>query len=107
VIRGPAARPASPADRSAQPTVEVRHDGLLIKRIAPGAAEELVGREWAQWIGTGRRRYIRLSDTAPLSCLHGWTGGNHTTRAARAGGSLRRAAGQRLGYGPATQEHRA
>lgn len=63
---------------AARPTVEVRADGQLLRRIAPGAAETLVARGWGEWIGTGRRRYIRLTAAAPLSALPGWHGKDGT-----------------------------
>jgi hypothetical protein len=53
-------------------------DGALLKRVAVGAAEMLVARGWAEWIGSGRRRYIRLTDSAPLSALHGVRGHDGT-----------------------------
>jgi hypothetical protein len=65
---------ATPADVSALPTIEVRFGGQLLKRVAAGAAEQLIGRGWAQPIGTGRRRYLRLTESAPLSVLHSWRG---------------------------------
>lgn len=77
---------SSPAARSAQPAagvslVDVRLDGgALLKRVAVGAAEMLVGRGWGEWIGTGRRRYLRLTGSAPLSALHGVRGHGDRTR---------------------------
>lgn len=76
------ARPSN-ADRSARPAVEVRADGVLLRRVAPGAAKELVARGWAEWVGRGRRRYVRLTGSAPLSSLaSGLVGdGTHPLRA--------------------------
>lgn len=70
--------PRSPADRSAPPAVEVRADGQLLRRVSEGAAAALVARGWAEWIGTGRRRYVRLTASAPLSVLPSWRGGDGT-----------------------------
>jgi hypothetical protein len=67
----------SNADTSAPLTVEVRADGIL-KRVSPGQAAMLVLRGWGEWIGSGRRRYVRLTDSAPLSSLHGWLGRDGT-----------------------------
>jgi hypothetical protein len=92
----PAVRPTSNADGSARPLVEVRVDGVLLKRVAPGAAEQIVGRGWGEWIGVGRRRYVRLAESAPLSALRGWRG-KDGTRQVRAEGTMTRAAGQRMG----------
>ena len=68
----------SNADSSARPTVEVRSDGELIRRISEGAAEMLLARGWGEWIGTGRRRYVALTPSAPLSALPGWMGKDGT-----------------------------
>lgn len=95
------------ADASARPTVEVRSGGQLIRRVAVGAAESLVSRGWAEWIGTGRRRYIQLTSAAPLSNLpnrHGWHGSDNT-RPMRADGRQVCAAGQVLGEPRSHREH--
>jgi hypothetical protein len=55
----------------ARPGVEVRHNGLLIKRVSVGAGQMLVDRAWGEWAGTGRRRYVALTSNAPLSALRG------------------------------------
>lgn len=68
----------SNADSSAQPATEVRADGKLIRRVSEGAAETLVARGWAEWIGTGRRRYVQLTAAAPLSALPSWPGRDGT-----------------------------
>lgn len=99
----PAVRPRI-ADTSAQPAVDVRLDGRLIKRIAPAAAEQLIARGWAEWRRTGRRRYISLTPEAPVSFLHGW-GSRDGTRPIRADGSGQRAAGQVLGHRASHLEH--
>jgi hypothetical protein len=92
----PAARPTN-AGPTAPPAVEVRYiDGALWRRVAPGAADQLVARGWAKWHGTGRRRHVALTDSAPISSLMG-TGGRYGTRAMRADGTGQRAAGQVLG----------
>ena len=62
----------------ARRAVEVRVDGRLIKRVSPGAADTLVERGWAEWRGSGRRRYAELTASAPLSALHGWRGADGT-----------------------------
>ncbi|MBZ5727446.1 MAG: hypothetical protein LAP87_20925 [Acidobacteriia bacterium] len=62
-----AARRGANADVSARPGIEVRADGVLIRRVAPGAADALVARGWGEWMRTGRRRYVRLTEAAPLS----------------------------------------
>jgi hypothetical protein len=72
------ARNPSIAGSPARPGVEVRADGVLLKRVSAGAADELVSRGWGEWIGTGRRRYLRLTESAPVSALHGWRGGDGT-----------------------------
>jgi hypothetical protein len=90
------------ADSSARPTVEVRADGKLFRRLPAGAAELLVTRGWAEWIGTGRRRYVQLTANAPLSALHGWRG-RDGTRPMRGDGSFIYGAGQLLG---APRSHR-
>ena len=75
----PAERPCSNADGSARPTTEVRtEDGLLLKRVATGAAEQLVSRGWAEWRAKGRRRHVCLTPSAPLSSLQGWHGQDGT-----------------------------
>jgi hypothetical protein len=75
----PAAGPCSNADGSARPTTEVRtEDGLLMKRVATGAAEQLVSRGWGEWRGRGCRRHVCLTPAAPLSSLHGWRGQDGT-----------------------------
>lgn len=73
---------SSNADTSAPLTIEVRANGIL-KHVSPGHAEMLVSRGWGEWIGSGRRRYVRLTDSAPVSALHGW-GGRDGTRPVRA-----------------------
>src|ERR1044072_3360775 len=42
--------------------------------FASAAAEQLVARGWGEWIGRGRRRYVRLTASAPVSALHGVRG---------------------------------
>jgi hypothetical protein len=81
----------------ALPVVEVRtQDGELMKRIAIGEADKLVALGWGEWMRTGRRRYMRLTASAPVSSLHSWRG-RDGTRPMRADGSLECAAGQLLG----------
>lgn len=59
---------SSNADDSARPGVEVRdRESRLIKRVTDDNAAELIRRGWADWIGRGRRRYVRLTPRAPLS----------------------------------------
>jgi len=69
----------SNADRSAQPAVEVRdNEGLLLRRIADGQADQLVALRWGEWIGAGRRRYVRLTSAAPVSAFAFWRGRDGT-----------------------------
>src|SRR5579863_8838320 len=99
-----AARPALLADDSARPALEVRApDGFLLKRISVGAAEQLVALGWAEWIHARRRRYARLTPSAPLSALHS-VRGRDGARPIRASGALERAAGQVLGDSAAHRE---
>jgi hypothetical protein len=65
----PPTGPASTVGLPAPPRVEVRADGVLIRRVSLGAAEELVARGWGEYCRTGRRRYVRLTECAPLSSL--------------------------------------
>jgi hypothetical protein len=84
----------SPADVSAPPereVFEVRRDGHLLKRLARGVADTLISRGWGEWVGSGRRRYVCLTDSAPLSALYSWPGRNDGTR------PLRGQSGQFLG----------
>jgi hypothetical protein len=92
----PATRPVSIAEGSAPPAVELRLDGALWRRITASQADSIAARGWGEWIGTGRRRYLALTDTAPISSLLG-LGGKTGTRTMRADGSGQRAAGQVLG----------
>jgi len=78
-------RGGSNADQSAPPAaelrlVEVRFGDALLKRVATGAADQLVSRGWGEWIGSGRRRYVRLTESAPVSSLHGVRGYDGTCR---------------------------
>lgn len=88
----------------ARPGVEVRSAGQLIRRVAPGAAETLVSRGWGEWIGTGRRRYIRLTPDAPLSSLAGWRG-KDGTQPMRGDGGFIYGDGQLLGDPRSHREH--
>jgi hypothetical protein len=94
----------SNATDAARPTVEVRADGQLLRRIAPGAAEMLITRGWGEWIGTGRRRYVQLTASAPMSALPGWRG-KDGTRPMRGDGSFRYGDGQLLGDPQSHREH--
>lgn len=50
--------------------VEVRdRDGGLLPRIAEADADLLIRRAWAEWIGIGTRRHLRLTDGAPIRQL--------------------------------------
>lgn len=84
------------AGRPAAPAVEVCVDGGLLRRIPREAAEQLLARGWAEWRGRGRRRYLELTERAPLSSLFGVCG-KFGTRAIRADGSGQRNPGQLLG----------
>jgi hypothetical protein len=66
------------ADSSARPAVEVRLDGRLIRRISEGEAKQLIDRGWGEWIGEGRRRYVRLTEAAPISAFPSWRGPDGT-----------------------------
>jgi hypothetical protein len=106
-MRAPTApRPRTNAGTPAPPVVEVRtQDGQLLRRVALGAADTLVARGWSEWVGTGRRRYLRLTDAAPVSALHGWRGCDGT-RPIRADGTCRvYSAGQRMGHARSVREH--
>ena len=92
----PAVRSMSNAEGSAPPAIELRLDGALWRRITTSQADSIAARGWGEWIGTGRRRYLALTETAPVSSLLG-SGGNHGTRIMRADGTIQRAAGQVLG----------
>ncbi len=88
---------AAPADVSAPQKVELRRDdGTLVKRVARGDAEQLVALTWAEWVGSGRRRYARLTSSAPPSSRASWSGRDGTQRI-KADGSCQRAAGQFIG----------
>lgn len=91
----PAVRPSN-AGNPAPPTVEMRLDGGLFRRVSAAQADQLVNRGWAQWRGTGRRQHLELTDAAPVSALFGMRG-KFGTRPMRADGRGRRAAGQFLG----------
>lgn len=55
---------------AARPTVEVRDcDGALLPRISVAHADMLHARGWATWRGTGARRHLILTETAPLRRL--------------------------------------
>ena len=54
------------AAEAARPTVEVRVDGQLLRRIAAGAAEMLIARGWAEWFGTGRAATCNLQRVLPF-----------------------------------------
>lgn len=94
----------SPADESARLTVEVRDpDGALMPRISQADAETLHRRAWAEWIGSGSRRYLRLMEAAPLARIA--TRRTPGTRRDRADGTCRvYAPGQAFG-GPSLVEH--
>jgi hypothetical protein len=58
----------APADGSARPAVEVRdQQGALLPRVTEADAGTLHRLGWAEWIGTGGRRHLRLTDSAPLA----------------------------------------
>jgi hypothetical protein len=97
----------SNAGNPAPPTVEVRLEGRLFRRISALDADKLVGHGWAEWRGgAGRRCYLELSAEAPISSLFGMRG-RTGTRPMRAGGAVRdgRAAGQLLGEPRSHLEH--
>ena len=65
---------------AARRTVEVRNcAGELLARITPSDADDVCQRGWGQWIGRGRRRYLRLLANAPtLQTGRDWRGPNPT-----------------------------
>lgn len=95
----------TPADVSAPPAVEVRLAGELFRRVARGAADALVARGWGEWIGSGRRRYVGLTPSAPVSSLsHGLQGDG--TRPVRGDSTCRyRGDGQLMGNPEFLREH--
>ena len=92
----PAVRPISNAEESAPPAVDLRLDGALWRQITRGQADSIVARGWGRWQGTGRRRCVALTDTAPISSLLG-PGSKTGTRTMRADGRGDRDPGQALG----------
>ena len=105
----PAARPFPNAGTPAPPVgrvslVDVRVNGALLKRVCQGAADQLVARGWAEWRGTGRRQHLELTDSAPVSSLHGW-GSHDGTRPMCADGTGQRDPGQILGERRSHLEH--
>jgi hypothetical protein len=101
----PAARPETTnAGDPARPAIEVRVEGALFRRVASGAAYQLVARGWAEWRGSGGRRYIVLTAAAPLSAFPSWRGSTGT-RVMRADGMGQRAIGQVLGERRSHLEH--
>jgi hypothetical protein len=103
----PGAQPATNADASALPVVEVRTDGKLIACVTEADAAYVVSRGWGEWRGTGNRRRVALTSSAPLSALAGLRGwhGKDGTRVMRADGRGERARGQVLGEGVSHREH--
>jgi hypothetical protein len=94
------------ADISARPSVEVRADGELIRRLALGAAEALIARGWACWRATGRRRYLELTPDAPLSSWAHSLKGRDGTRPVRGDGTGKYfGEGQLLGNPEFLREH--
>lgn len=91
----PAARPSN-AGIPAAPTFQVCLDGGLLRRVSREAAEELLSRGWAEWRGRGRRRYLELTEIAPLSSLFAMRG-KYGTRVMRADGSLESGGGRAVG----------
>jgi len=88
-MTGPPGASLTNAAESARPTVEVRdYDGVLLRRVTSGQADALVAHTHGEWIGTGRRRYVRLTATAPISSIAACrnSGG---TRPMRADGTCR------------------
>ena len=78
------------ADTSAPPTVEVRLDGMLLKRVSEGAAHQLVKLNWGEWRGAGRRRAIHLTSDAPVSSIVGCAGKGDRTQPVRGDSSCKR-----------------
>jgi hypothetical protein len=95
----------SNADRSAPPAIEVRLDGELFRRVSESSAALLISRRWAEWRGTGRRRYLALIAGTPISSLGNplLRGG---TRPSRADGGGKRDLGQLIGHPLTNREFR-
>jgi hypothetical protein len=92
--------PSTIAANVARPSVEVRHNGDLIKRVTSEEAEMLVLRAWGGWTGSGRRRYINLTAAAPFSTIRSRNVGmgKPNTKPVMADGSCRTyARGQAIG----------
>lgn len=72
-------------DRSGPAAVEVRnHAGDLIRRTHAENADAIVSCGLGEWVGRGPKRYVRLSETAPvLQRAQGWRGGSNTTQRIR------------------------
>jgi hypothetical protein len=111
-MRPPGAQPTTNADAPAHPTpplraVEVRSDGKLISCVTQSDAEFIIWKGWAEWRGTGNRRHVALTSSAPLSALGGLAGwrGKDGTRTVRADGRGQRASGQALGASKSHREH--
>jgi hypothetical protein len=90
-----------PPDVSGLPAVEVRSiDGALLRIVPPPEAQTLFQRGVAEWIGRGRKRYLRLTVDAP------WRGGRGNTRPVRGDSSCRvYAPGQNMGAPHLLREH--
>jgi len=58
----------SDAAGSARPAIEVRdQQDALLPRVSEADAGLLHRLGWAEWIGKGNRRHLRLTDAAPLA----------------------------------------
>jgi len=96
------------AATAARQMVEVRNcAGELLARTTPSDADDLCQRGWAQWIGRGRRRYLRLlANPPPLVSRRDWRGPN-PTQPVRADQTCRvYAPGQVMGDPTCAREHR-
>jgi hypothetical protein len=100
----PLPSPGTIAGSPAPRPVELRTDGGVLVQIIPASsAEILVSRGWADWIGSGRRRHLRMTDAAPLTEFHGR--GRPGVRAVRADGTcIVYTCGQKMG---SLVEHRS
>lgn len=93
---------ATNAATAARPEIEVRQGRVLFKRISPSSADVMVRRGWAYWVGTGSRRWLALTEAAPLSWLPTSRDG---TRPIRADQSCKHhAPGQVIGHPRANRE---
>jgi hypothetical protein len=77
----------APADDGPAPQmIELRsQDGDLVRKVHAAAAQGIVDRTLGEWVGSGRRRYVRLAKAlhAPATSVGAWYGGSKTTQRIR------------------------